>query len=129
MANKKKTDIIEIDDSSSVKNRKRRNDRNHVIYMITCDVTGDTYIGITVARGRAYQKSVDIRWKGHIYHACVENRDLPLAATIRYHGPEKFSKKILAVVRGKGACHTEETRLIKSLKPTMNVVSAPKKRK
>lgn len=109
-------------------NRKRRNDRNHVIYEITCDVTGDTYIGITVARGRAYLKSIETRWKGHIYHACVENRDLPLAATIRYHGPEKFSKKMLAVVRGKTATHAEETRLIKERKPTMNVVSIAKKK-
>ena len=111
------------------KNRKRRNDRNHVIYEITCDVTGDTYIGITVARGRAYQKSIETRWKGHIYHACVEKRDLPLAATIRYHGPDKFSKRLISIVRGKAACHTEETRLIKELKPTMNVVSIAKKRK
>ena len=116
-------------DTESKSSRKRRNDRNHVIYEITCDETGDTYIGITVARGRAYQKSIETRWKGHIYHACIEKRDLPLAATIRYHGPDKFSKKLLGVVRGKAACHAEETRLIKELKPTLNVVSVNRKKK
>lgn len=103
--------------------RKRRNDRNHIIYELVCNETGDNYIGITVARGRAYQKSLDIRWKGHIYHATIENRDLPLAATIRYHGPDGFSKRIISVVRGKPAAHIEETRLIKELNPTLNMVS------
>lgn len=104
--------------------RKRRNDRNHVIYEITCDVTGDTYIGITVCRGRAIMKSVETRWKGHIYHACVEKRNLKLAATIRHNGPEAFSKRVLEVVRGKLAAHARETILIKKLRPTLNTKSA-----
>lgn len=103
--------------------RKRRNDRNHIVYQVTCMVTGDTYIGITVARGRAYKKSLEIRWKGHLHHAFVEHRDLPFAATIRYHGPDAFTKEILTIVRGKAAAHKTEIQLIKTLKPTLNVTS------
>ena len=110
-------------------NRKRRNDRNHIIYEITCEPTGDKYIGITVARGRAYQKSLETRWKGHIYHACVENRDLPFAATLRHHGPDAFSKRILSVVRGKAAAHSTEVELIKELKPSLNLASMVRTKK
>lgn len=104
--------------------RKRRTDRNHIVYLLTCDVTGDTYIGITVCRGRAIKKSLETRWKGHIYHACVENRNLKLAATIRHNGPEAFSKQVLEVVRGKAAAHARETILIRKHRPTLNTKSA-----
>lgn len=106
--------------------RKRRNDRNHIVYEITCVPTGHTYIGITVCRGRAHKKSLETRWKGHIYHACVEMRDLPFAATLRHHGASAFSKRILAVVRGKAAAHSTEVELIKTLKPALNLASIVK---
>ena len=102
-------------------NRKRRNDRNHVVYLVTCDTTGDTYVGITVARGRAYQASMMERWRGHIYHATVENRHCPIHVAIRRYGADNFSHKVLCVVRGKEATHAKERELVRELSPTLNV--------
>jgi hypothetical protein len=54
--------------------RKKRSDRNHVLYMVTCEDTGDTYVGLTVALGQAYLKSVKIRWQKHMSRARCEGR-------------------------------------------------------
>jgi len=108
--------------------RKRRTDRNHIIYLIRCLTTGDTYIGITVVRGRAFNKSLHIRWTNHVYHALVEGRTFPLQKLIRKHGPEAFEHEILKVVRGKESAHTVEKKLIKKLCPTLNVECTEKKR-
>jgi len=43
--------------------RKKRSDRNHVLYKVTCVDTGDSYVGLTVAQGHAYVRSVKIRWQ------------------------------------------------------------------
>lgn len=114
------------------KPRKRRSDRNHVIYLITCVVTGETYIGLTVVRGQAIQKSVRIRWVGHIYHALVEQRPYRLHEAIRLHGPENFHHEVLMVIRGKAESHRMETSLIRERMPALNTEStgrkAPRKR-
>jgi hypothetical protein len=102
--------------------RKRRSDRLHVIYQLTCNPTGETYIGITVARGRAFKKSMDIRWTGHCYHATVENRPTTLADRIRTHGANAFGKEILAVVRGKTEAHAKEMNYIRNLRPSLNIL-------
>jgi len=107
--------------------RKKRSDRNHAIYMITCLVTGERYIGITVIRGRAFQGSVKTRWEGHIYHALVEGRDYPLQKAIRQYGPDSFRYELMNVVRGKQAAHNLELELIRSLAPELNVEGTSKK--
>lgn len=107
--------------------RKRRADRNHVIYRITCSVTGATYVGITVAKGRAYQASARTRWDGHVRHAIREGRPYPLHAAIREHGPEAFKVDVLDVVRGKGAAHKRERELIAELAPSLNVECTERK--
>jgi predicted RecA/RadA family phage recombinase len=40
--------------------------------------------------GRAFQKSVKVRWQKHVYHAMVEGRDYALQRAIREHGEEAF---------------------------------------
>jgi len=115
--------------ASTTKKRKRRNDRNQVIYKITCTVTGETYIGITAAIGRAYNKSIGVRWKKHIYHALVEQRTGLLQIAIREHGPECFTHELLEIVRGKKAVHTRERELIHTLDPELNVECTNRKRK
>lgn len=102
---------------------KRRCDRNHVVYQITCLITGERYVGITVVRGRAFKRSIDIRWQGHLYHALVENRHNPLQQRIREYGEQGFKKEILSIVRGKKQAHKFETEIIKTTKPELNVVS------
>jgi len=101
--------------------RKRRNDRNHVVYSCVCEKTGEEYVGITVALGSAYRKSVASRWQKHVYHAFVEGRSFPLQKAIRKHGAEAFSHELIAVVRGKSAAHALERELLADRKPALNV--------
>jgi hypothetical protein len=100
---------------------KRRCDRNHAVYQIVCRPTGERYIGITVVRGRAFQKSVKIRWQGHIYHAMVEDRQYPLQQRIREYGPDAFAHELICVIRGKQAAHDYERDLIVTTRPELNV--------
>jgi len=101
--------------------RKRRNDRSHVIYSITCIPTGEEYIGITVSIGRARLKSIASRWQKHVYHAFVEGRSFPLQKAIRKHGAEAFSHELLGVVRGKTAAHELEREIMADREPALNV--------
>ena len=121
--------MLESNNVAAKKTRKRRNDRNHVIYLITCDATGDTYIGITIATGRAYQKSIMKRWTKHLYHALVEKRTGLLQIAIREHGPEVFSHTVIEIVRGKKATHKRELDLIAEFAPTLNVEGTNRKRR
>ena len=108
--------------------RKRRSDRNHLVYLITCETTGEEYIGITVVRGRAVFKSMDIRWRDHVYHAQVERRDYPLQRSIRKHGAEAFTHEVLWIVRGKAAAHEVERDEIAARAPVLNVECTSRKR-
>jgi len=100
-----------------------------VVYQITCRPTGERYIGITVVRGRAFLKSVKIRWQGHVYHATVENRENPLQRRIREYGEEAFTHELLCVIRGKQAAHDHERELIKSTLPELNVECTGRKQR
>lgn len=108
--------------------RKRRCDRNHIVYKVTCLPTGERYIGITVMTGQAVHKSVKIRWKKHLYHAVVENRAYPLQQAIRMHGAAAFRQDVVCVIRGKQAAHDHEKSLIVSEKPELNVECTGKKK-
>lgn len=107
--------------------RKRRSDRLHIIYQVTCESTGERYIGLTVAIGRAFQKSVRVRWQKHVYHAVVEGRSHALQRAIRKHGEESFSHELLFIVRGKAAAHSVERELISQEYPELNVECTARK--
>lgn len=108
--------------------RKRRNDRTHLVYALQCEPTGERYIGITVSIGRAYQKSVKVRWQKHVYHAMVEGRDYTLQRAIRKHGAASFSHELLYIVRGKAAAHEIERQLIDNEAPELNTECTARKR-
>jgi len=109
--------------------RKKRSDRNHAVYQIICRPTGERYVGVTVVRGRAFQKSVRIRWEGHVYHAIEEGRDFPLQRRIREFGPAAFEHELLQVVRGKQPAHDLERSLISTLQPELNVECTARKQR
>lgn len=99
--------------------RKKRTDRNHVIYQLTCGETGDLYIGLTVARGRAYIKSAMTRFQQHCYRAEVElDKDWALYDAMRKH--DSWYVEILEVVRGKTDAHKREREIISVVNPTLN---------
>ena len=100
--------------------RKKRSDRNQIIYKLTNNVTNESYIGVTVVTGRAYLKSLRSRWIRHIYKANVGMAKYPISVSIRTHGEESFTREILQIVRGKKNAFQAESQLINEIKPTLN---------
>jgi len=108
--------------------RKKRSDRNHVIYQIENKQTGEKYIGMTYARGRAFLKSAKARWKAHQYNALVAGKATLFYDNVRKHGVGAFKVSVVKVVRGKKECHVEETELIKTAQPELNMESMGRKK-
>ena len=100
--------------------RKHRKDRNHIIYKLTCECTGDTYIGVTVVQNRKAQKSLRGRWLRHIHKAVVGLADYPISQAIRTFGEEAFTREILHIIRGKAEAFEFEADLINQIRPTLN---------
>jgi len=100
--------------------RKRRNDRNHVIYQLTAP-NGDRYIGVTFARGRAFKRSAKIRWEAHVRNALDYDRQNLLSFAIREYGTKDFIREVLEIVRGKKSAHARERELIKATQPELNM--------
>ncbi len=98
--------------------RKRRSDRNHIIYSVA--VGEREYIGVTVVRFRSAQKSLDWRWRKHVNRALTEGKDWKLCKAIRRHGPEAFDVQVMQVVRGKSEAHRIERGLIRVRQPKLN---------
>jgi len=97
--------------------RKRRSDRNHVIYRVDCGK--DFYIGVTVVETTAL-KSAMRRWQKHVSRAGREGHAWKLCKVIRKNGAEAFTIRVVKVVRGKAEAHTAERLLIKKFRPTLN---------
>lgn len=100
--------------------RKKRSDRNHVIYQVVCQDTGDSYIGLTVAQGQAYLRSVKVRWQKHVSRAIREDKDWNFCNFLRSHLEANYYYKVLEVVRGRKNAHQRERQLISELEPTLN---------
>ena len=100
--------------------RKKRNDRNHVIYQVTCPDTGDFYIGLTVAVGRAFLNSVKVRLQKHLSAAKCDKKDWVFAEFIRKNPEASLEYEVLEVVRGRKAAHSRERELIAFHTPTLN---------
>lgn len=100
--------------------RKRRNDRNHVIYQLTAP-NGDRYVGVTFSRGRAFKRSAKIRWEAHVRNALEYGRMNLLSLSIREHGVENFKREVLEIVRGKQNAHDRERELIAVFQPELNM--------
>lgn len=96
--------------------RKKRNDRNYILYRVSGD--GEEYIGLTVAIGRAFLKSVKIRVQKHISRAVRENKNWAFCEYLR--NAESVEYEVLEVVRGRKAAYARERELIAELAPTLN---------
>ena len=100
--------------------RKKRNDRNYVLYRIECVDTGDSYIGLTVAVGRAFVRSVKVRWQKHVSRAFKENKAWSLCEFLRDNIDAEYRYEVVEVVRGRKAAFERERELIIELEPTLN---------
>jgi len=96
--------------------RRKRSDRNHVLYQLT--IGQETYIGLTVAIGQAYLRSVKVRVQKHISRAKKESKDWAICEALR--DSEVVQYEVLEVVRGRKAAHSRERELIARLEPTLN---------
>jgi hypothetical protein len=96
--------------------RKKRNDRNYVLYQLQVD--GQSYIGLTVALGRAFLRSVKVRVQKHRSRALVENKDWSLCKAIQ--SAESIEYSVIEVVRGRKAAYQRERELIAEYQPELN---------
>ena len=101
--------------------RKRRSDRNQVIYFIEDIVTREVYIGLTALsfKGNVY-RTLRRRMQKHMQRALAENKDWGLSRALRERGAERFVFGVVEVVRGKKAAHARETEFINTLQPALN---------
>jgi hypothetical protein len=100
--------------------RKKRNDRNYVLYQIVWPDSGDSYIGLTVATGRAFLRSVKVRVQKHLSRARVENKDWSIYQFIRENEDLELDYEVLEVVRGRKPAYQRERELIKKYTPSLN---------
>jgi hypothetical protein len=97
--------------------RKKRSDRNHIVYVITNNVTGEKYVGITAGSNR---KALLVRIQKHVWRAKNENKGWALCNSIVTYGTIAHSYGIYQVVRGKAAAHALERELIAAYQPALN---------
>lgn len=101
--------------------RKRRSDRNQVIYFIQDNVTLEYYIGLTALSFKGnVRKTLNRRMQKHMQRALAENKNWGLSRALRERGAERFVYGVIEVVRGKRPAHARETELINTLRPSLN---------
>ena len=101
--------------------RKKRSDRNHVIYCITNMITGEQYVGLTALLFKGnVKRTLNRRMQKHYQRAMAESKSWGLCKNLRKYGPESFTFGALEIVRGKAAAHERETMLINTYTPMMN---------
>jgi len=113
---------METKNATTAKSRKVRCDRRHIVYVITCIVTGEQYVGITVGSGSVKQR-LKVRMQKHAERARNENKGWGLCCALREHGTANFNYGVLALVRGKAAAHALECGIIHAFCPTLNTAS------
>jgi hypothetical protein len=96
--------------------RKKRSDRNYVLYRLYID--GQEYIGLTVSVGRAFLKSVKIRVQKHMSRALVENKDWTVCKALR--NADVVEYEVLEVIRGRKMAYQRERELIAEFQPDLN---------
>lgn len=100
------------------KKRKRRTDRNHIIYRI--EVAGKFYIGLTVVNGNV-TKSLKCRISKHWHRRNDPKRfDWKIYKAFRRVEREDIDIEVVEIVRGKTEAHKREREIIRVLKPTLN---------
>jgi hypothetical protein len=101
--------------------RKRRTDRNQVIYYIRDTVTLECYIGLTaMCFNGNVRRTLVRRMQKHMQRALTENKDWGLSRALRERGAERFVFGALEIVRGKRPAHIRETELINTMQPALN---------
>jgi hypothetical protein len=101
-------------------NRKKRIDRNHIIYELTNVINGKQYLGVTQAIGRRFNYSVLRRFQKHISRAKKEDWNWELYKDMRKYGSDVYDVCLIEVVRGKAEVHKKETELLQRYEYKLN---------
>ena len=106
--------------NSTVKTaRKKRVDRNHIIYELR--VNGGNYIGVTAKTESTVLKSVRARAAKHYYRAKKENKNWSLCIALReLSSKDEIEILVHEIVRGKAEAHKREVQLRRQINPTLN---------
>lgn len=100
--------------------RKKRNDRNYVLYRVCAEDVGASYIGLTVATGRAFLRSVKVRVQKHLSRARREDKDWTFCKFIRENPETELRYEVIEVVRGRKPAYQRERELIAKYQPELN---------
>lgn len=103
-----------------VKNRKRRCDTTHYLYVVSNIYTGEQYIGLTVKNPGGVYKTLHRRIQKHLQRAYAESKGWALSGAIRDWGAGAFTFGFLEQVRGRKAAHSRERQLIAEFRPALN---------
>lgn len=99
--------------------RKKRTDRNHIIYELR--VPAGNYIGVTAKTESTVLKSVRARAAKHFYRAKREDKDWSLCVALReLDSKDEIEIVVHAIIRGKAAAHKEEVQIRRAVKPNLN---------
>jgi hypothetical protein len=99
---------------------RKRNDRNYILYRLEDSQTGYSYIGLTVANGRAFLRSVKVRVQKHLSRARREDKDWALYKFLRENQDVELTYEVLEIVRGRKPAYQRERELIAELEPELN---------
>lgn len=99
--------------------RKKREDRNHIIYELR--LADGNYIGVTAKTETTILKSVRARAAKHFYRAKTETKNWLLCAALRkLASKEEIDIVVHEIVRGKAAAHRREVEIRRAVMPTLN---------
>lgn len=103
----------------STTSRKKRVDRNHIIYELR--IGSENYIGVTAKTETTVLKSVRARAAKHFYRAKTEQKDWLLCVELRkLASKDEIEILVHEVLRGKAAAHKREVEIRRCLRPTLN---------
>jgi hypothetical protein len=104
-----------------MRTRRRRRDRNHILYRFDNVETGDFYIGLSAMIGRARLGTLKERFRRHVSKAQHEAKRWTLHKLLRkYPDAACWRMRVLKVVRGRKPAHQMERSLIRKHAPTLN---------
>lgn len=100
--------------------RKRRSDRNHIIYRLV--VNGKNYIGVTVKETFNPMKSLERRVNKHWYRRKETGKNgwALYREIAKLECRTEIEAEVLEIVRGKAMAHAVERELIRMLLPELN---------
>ena len=99
--------------------RKKREDRNHIIYELR--LADGNYIGVTAKTETTILKSVRARAAKHFYRAKTETKNWLLCAALRkLASKDEIDIVVHEIVRGKAAAHRREVEIRRAVQPTLN---------